>query len=309
MTKRRCSVTDWMSALFLCALLAGNTTFAAALDDGKAAYETGDYKTALSLWRPLAEQGNAEAQRSLGWMYETGKGVARDEAQATLWYRKAAEQGDAKAQYRLGVVYVYNGTPTADDVAIGLSWFEKAANQGDVKAQSQLGELYGFGDFGVSKNSAKAAAWLRKAAEQADVLSVQRLILFSALSRDGPAANIWSRKLAELGNPWAQYELGVEYADGLRVPKDDTKAMFWLGKAASQRGFYANLARAYLERMQNPNPLPTPPPSDFDAIRHQAESGSAEAQERLGEIYRDKRSILRDYAKSVIWFRKAADQG
>ena len=76
------------------------TTGASAgpVQDGEAAYQKGDYETALKLWRPLAEQGDAEAQRSLGWMYDTGHGVPRDKTQATQWYLKSAEQGNARAQ-------------------------------------------------------------------------------------------------------------------------------------------------------------------------------------------------------------------
>ena len=39
---------------------------------GHDAYERGDYETALKKWRPLAEQGDAEAQGILGWMYTEG---------------------------------------------------------------------------------------------------------------------------------------------------------------------------------------------------------------------------------------------
>ncbi len=42
---------------------------AGPLEDGLAAYESKDYATALKLWRPLAEQGNADAQNNLGFMY------------------------------------------------------------------------------------------------------------------------------------------------------------------------------------------------------------------------------------------------
>ncbi len=58
-----------------------------------AAYQRGDYATALREWRPLAEQGNTEAQYGLGVMYDKGRGVPRDHAEALQWYRKAAEQG------------------------------------------------------------------------------------------------------------------------------------------------------------------------------------------------------------------------
>lgn len=52
--------------------------FAGPLEDGVAAYSRGDFATALRLLRPLAENGNAYAQYSLGFMYATGKGVPRD---------------------------------------------------------------------------------------------------------------------------------------------------------------------------------------------------------------------------------------
>ena len=45
-----------------------------------------------------AQQGNADAQRSLGWMYEVGVGFPQDEGIALKWYRLAAEQGNDRAQ-------------------------------------------------------------------------------------------------------------------------------------------------------------------------------------------------------------------
>ena len=49
---------------------------AAQSPDATAAYSRGDYTTAYRLWKPLADQGNAYAQFSLGTMYRFGKGVA-----------------------------------------------------------------------------------------------------------------------------------------------------------------------------------------------------------------------------------------
>ncbi len=39
---------------------------AGQFEDGMAAYNRGDYATTLRLWRPLAEQGDTEAQNNLG---------------------------------------------------------------------------------------------------------------------------------------------------------------------------------------------------------------------------------------------------
>ena len=54
---------------------------------GIAAYEMGDYATALREWTPLAEQGDALAQSSLGFMYEKGRGVPTDYKTAVKWTR------------------------------------------------------------------------------------------------------------------------------------------------------------------------------------------------------------------------------
>ncbi len=64
----------------------------AGFDEGVAAYKRGDYVTAIREWRPLAKQGNANAQYNLGVMYNEGLGVPQDYAEGVRWYRKAAEQ-------------------------------------------------------------------------------------------------------------------------------------------------------------------------------------------------------------------------
>jgi len=55
--------------------------------------------------RAAAERGNAAAQYNLGVMYEDGRGVTRDDAQAAAWYRKAADQGDAVAKDNLRLMH------------------------------------------------------------------------------------------------------------------------------------------------------------------------------------------------------------
>ena len=67
-------------------------------EDAIAAVKNGDYATALTVFRPLAEKGNADAQNALGRMYLYGLGLRQDSAAAAGWYRKAAEQGDSWAQ-------------------------------------------------------------------------------------------------------------------------------------------------------------------------------------------------------------------
>ena len=94
----------------------------ADFSDGVAAYNRGDYTTAFREFKPLAEQGFANAQNNLGVMYNRGDGVAQDYAEAVKWFRRAAEQGDASAQNNLGAMYnLGDGVP--QDYAEAVKWF------------------------------------------------------------------------------------------------------------------------------------------------------------------------------------------
>ena len=64
--------------------------------------------------KPLAEQGNAQAQYNLGVVYEDGWGVTIDGNEAVKWYRKSAEQGHAEAQSKMGMMYTIGKGVTPD---------------------------------------------------------------------------------------------------------------------------------------------------------------------------------------------------
>jgi TPR repeat protein len=68
-------------ATLVLAPLAG-IAVAGPLEDSRTAYDRGDYASALRLVRALADQGNAVAQFILGVMYDNGKGVLQDNAEA-----------------------------------------------------------------------------------------------------------------------------------------------------------------------------------------------------------------------------------
>lgn len=70
-------------------------------DDGKAAYNKGDYAQAIKIWGALATLGNADAQNNLGVMYVMGIGVTRDDQEALKWFRLAAAQGMEPAKEAL----------------------------------------------------------------------------------------------------------------------------------------------------------------------------------------------------------------
>jgi TPR repeat protein len=84
-----------LAGVVLTLMLTGGAA-AGPLEDGERASRTGDYATALRLWRPLAEQDDADAQNNLGLMYRNGQGVPQDYAEAVKWYRLAAEQSHSR---------------------------------------------------------------------------------------------------------------------------------------------------------------------------------------------------------------------
>jgi uncharacterized caspase-like protein len=89
-------------------------------------YDRADYRTALAVWKPMAEQGDAEAQNYVGEIYERGLGVSPDYAQAADWYRKAAEQNFAPAQINLGQLYD-KGLGVPQDPALARQWYARGS--------------------------------------------------------------------------------------------------------------------------------------------------------------------------------------
>jgi len=112
----------------LLALLWTGLAHAGPFEDGLAAHRKGDYATALRVWKPLAEQGNAVAQFNLGVMYHHGRGVPQDDAEAVKWSRRAAEQGYAHAQAYLGLMYSL-GQGVPQDYVEAHKWLNLAASR------------------------------------------------------------------------------------------------------------------------------------------------------------------------------------
>ena len=158
-------------------------SWSADFQKGLAAARSGDFATALREWTPLAKQGDADAQFSLGVMYEKGEGVVKDNKAAVKWYTLAAEQGFADAQFNLGVMYYYgHGVP--QNYFKAAKWFRKAANQGNADSQSNLGAMYLTGN-GVPQDFQLSYIWLSVAAANGAKFALENLnIVTMNLTKD-----------------------------------------------------------------------------------------------------------------------------
>lgn len=114
-------------------LLIASPTWAQDFNKGVEAYWRDDYEEALQNFRPLAGQGHAGAQNSLGLMYDQGQGVPQNYGEAVKWFTKAAEQEVANAQFSLGFMYG-QGKGVAQSFIQAHKWFNIAAAHGHKKA-------------------------------------------------------------------------------------------------------------------------------------------------------------------------------
>ena len=100
-------------------------------------------------YKKAAEQGIVDVQVNLGWMYQYGVGVKKDETKALELYRKAAEQGNVKAQFNTGWMY-YTGSGIAKDKDKAVEWFKKAAKQNNDRASAYIHAINGNFDNAIA---------------------------------------------------------------------------------------------------------------------------------------------------------------
>jgi len=200
-----------------------------------------------------ANAGNAEAEFKVGTKYELGSRVAKDPAQAAVWYRKAADKGYAPAQHSLGVLYE-TGTGVAADFTTATQWYRKAAEQGFAPAQFSLGLCYVHGK-GVPQDFGQALAWYGKAAQQRNSDALLNLAFLyhngQGVPKDEPRSFDLVRQAAEAGSADAQFQLGMDYYGGEQgLQQDNVQARKWLHRSAQQGDVAAQFNYAMLLKAQ-----------------------------------------------------------
>jgi TPR repeat protein len=114
-------------------------------------------------------------------------------------------------------------------------------------------------------------------------------------------------KDADLNDKSIQFYLGVMYANGFGVAKDESEAVKWYRKAAEQGIAQAqfNLGKCY----DNGDGVEKDAREAIKWHRKAAEQGYAAAQCNLGLMYDNGRGVKQDESEAVKWYRKAAAQG
>jgi TPR repeat protein len=194
--------------------------------------------------RKSAEQHNKQGECLLGLLYEDGKGVKQDYAEAAKWYIKGeCARGLAKS-YRYG-------RGVKQDYAEAEKWYEQFADQGTADDQADFARFYTEGNKDISSNNEKAYFWMSLAAHTnhseydgprddiekhlttEQIAAVQKRIWDRVPPRLGMLRLIGDSKLkASHGDAQAQIILAIAYAQGDDVQRDYVEAYFWYSLAA-----------------------------------------------------------------------------
>jgi TPR repeat protein len=155
------------------------------------------------------------------------------------------DSGDVAAQRALALAYL-KGEGVAKDTAAAARWAQVAASGGDAEAQYLLGHLH-RGD------PADAFAWFTRAASAGHLKAMQALGVAYAqgqgVARDEALAADWFAKAATRGHVDAAFNLAVLYERGHGLAQDPRAALRWY-RAAAKAGDRSAAARARLLAQQ-----------------------------------------------------------
>ncbi len=225
-----------LHCLFCLFFVLSSSVYAATYEEGKQAYLNQDYERALKILKPLAKNGNSQAQITLGLMYDYGHGVKKSPEESLKWYLMAAEQGVPLVQHDIGVKY-FQGQGVEQNYIEAAKWWEMSANAGIADSQFNLGLMY-YRGIGIPKDYVKAAKLFEAAAEQGHGNAQYSLAVMYAFGQSKPknyaTALMWFNKAAKQNVAQAQFNLGVFYENGYGVSKDLSKAKEWYQLAANQ---------------------------------------------------------------------------
>lgn len=279
--------------------------------DGSRAVVKKDHAEAVRLYAPCIEEGDVEAEETIGYMYLMGKGVDKDQSIAVSLLTAAAEGGSARAAYRLGYMYDTGQCYIDPNLDKAVEWYEKAADMGYAEAdymlsgiyfmkdskwydrksaqehilrgaergcpdaEHQLGLMYAYGANGFKRDIDKAKKYLLLACghgvQQAQLDYANMCFEGTCLPRDMDEAAKWFEVAAAGFSGTAMYALGCMYANGYHYQPDEKKAAEYFTEAA--------------------------------------EGGEVNAEYALACFYYEGRGLEKDVRKASTWFREAAEQG
>lgn len=222
-----------------------------------------DVEKGFNLCKEFAENGNEHCQNKMGIYYYEGeicennidlakkyfKIVADQDNTITLnliteiyldegklekafkYAKKLAKLDDPRGLIRYAQFY-WRGDIVEKNISKVFKLFKRSADLGSPFAQGQVGYFYLVGE-GVEKDDEKGYEYFEMAADQDDEDSLQAIVMlyFGDTYNNREKAVAYCKKGAKLNIPLCMFYLGKMYYEGVDLPKDYEKALFYLRKA------------------------------------------------------------------------------
>jgi TPR repeat protein len=180
-----------------------------------------------------------------------------DQASALDFYLQAAGKGVARASLELANFFQNGMGGLSPDIPEAIKHYRRAIRGGLVGPATRIGWLYQFG-IGVPYDVQEAAKWYALDASRGNVEATERLgWIYLYATKDGhkKALAHFEKQAAVEGGTAALNTLGMMYAYGLGVPKDEKTALKWYLKSADRGNPVAENQAAALLRKAGDNAL------------------------------------------------------
>ena len=226
----------------------------------------------------------------------TAKKEKKENNVSNLSLEEMAKSGDKEAIKQLGNMYL-EGLGVDKDIAKAEEWYLRAADLCDMDALHKLGKMYRFGEE-VPKDIQKAVRCYRKLADLGDGEAMNTL------------AECYQEE-ANLGDADAMLNLGILYAQGHGIPRDNVKAinllqkaseaLLKMGKSAQAADVMVRLGRI-CERIEDM-------PEAANWYEKAAANGSFVAMNLLGDMHKKGLGVQQDDKCAAEFYEKAVHEG
>ena len=95
-----------------------------------------NWQEAYEIVLPLAKQGNASAEHTIGWFHQQGQEVPQSDKEAFAWWSISAPKGIAESQAGLGSLYL-SGRGTEANYQKAYYWLSLAVKNGEAHATTE----------------------------------------------------------------------------------------------------------------------------------------------------------------------------
>ena len=199
------------------------------------AYNKGDFTTAFELFLQLSQAGDAEAQTSLGFMYQNAQGCVKDEKKALQLYTVAAEALQPYALFNLAILYAGGLGGVSHDQFKAHELFMRAAEREVLPAMYEVALMLERG-LGCLQNFSEAAFWYEEGAKRGSLECFNNLgVLYKeghGVEQNEAKCFICFSRAAEGDLAEGLYNLGLLYDQGIGCETNNDMALDYCRKAA-----------------------------------------------------------------------------